>query len=114
MEEWFIGEAHYSTITGNRTANWQSIEVLVDEGNAADNNRGTNAAIAESDTLLYAQPSQLPTLDTTALVAAYMVKDEYGKTYTITDAGIGKNQQTGKIEHIELRLHQAEATDVSQ
>lgn len=111
MEEWYIGKAQYSTITGNRTADWQSIDVLVDEGNAQDQNRGDTAAIAESDTLLYAQPAQLPTLDTAELIAAYMVKDEYGKTYTITDAGIGKNQQTGTIEHIELRLHQAEATD---
>lgn len=111
LDEWFIGEVKYSTITGNKTAEWQSIDVLVDEGNAQDQNRGNTAAMAESDTLIYAQPSQLPTLDTAALIAAYMVKDEYGKTYTITDAGIGKNQHTGQIEHVELRLHQVEASD---
>ena len=47
----------------------------------------------------------MPTIDTEALVADYVVKNTTtGKTYTIIDAGIGKNQETGKIEHLELKL----------
>lgn len=116
LEEWKIGQAYYSTITGNLAGEWESIDVIVDEGNGADENRGTTAAIATSDTLIYCQPSQLPTIDTAELIASYMVKDTYGKIYEIRDAGVGKNQENGQIEHIELRVRQtgAEAWQPSQ
>ena len=109
IEQWGIAEAAYSTITGNMVDEWENIDVIVDEGSGADENRGTTAAIISSDTLIYCQPDQLPTLDTAKLMASYMVKDTFGKIYEIRDAGIGKNQETGAIEHVELRVRQTGA-----
>lgn len=106
LEEWHIAKVSYSTIIGNHaTENSTAIHAIVDRADSTEPNRGTSAQIADSDTLLYCQPSELPTLDTSELVASYMVDD--GKNiYAIIDAGIGKNQQTGTIEHIELRVRQ--------
>ena len=109
IEQWGIAETAYSTITGNMVDEWATIDVIVDEGSGSDENRGTTAAIISSDTLIYCQPSQLPTLDTAALMASYMLRDTFGKIYEIRDAGIGKNQENGEIEHVELRVRQAGA-----
>ena len=49
----------------------------------------------------------MPTIDTAELIASYAVKNtQTDKLYAIIDAGIGKNQDNGVIEHIELRLRQ--------
>lgn len=107
LEKWEIGKVKYSTITGNQPVigTTQDINVIVDRGDATSPNPGNTAQNAESDTLIYCQPNELPTTDTSELVASYMVSD--GKNiYAIIDAGLGKNQENGVIEHIELRLRQ--------
>jgi hypothetical protein len=35
----------------------------------------------------------------------------YGDYFAIIDAGIGKNQENGVIEHIELKLRQTDAVE---
>ena len=105
--DWQIGKMAYSTITGNEldADSLQNIDVIIDEGSNSTPNNSPSYVNLYSDTLLYARPSQMPTIDTEALVADYVVKNTTtGKTYTIIDAGIGKNQETGKIEHLELKL----------
>ena len=107
LEKWEIGKVKYSTITGNQPVLGavQDINVIVDRGDATSPNPGNTAQGTDSDTLIYCQPSEMPTTDTSELVARYMVND--GKnTYAIIDAGLGKNQENGVIEHIELRLRQ--------
>lgn len=109
IEEWTIAACKYSTITGNiipDADDWQNIHVIVDEGSNSEPNQSPNAAGISGDTLLYCQPNELPTIDTADLTANYGVADPYGKTYAIIDAGIGKNQENGQIEHVELRIRQ--------
>lgn len=116
LEEWSIAPIAYSTITGNTVDadEAQNIDVIVDEGNNSTPNASPNAAGIASDTLLYCQPNQLPTIDTAELVANYAVADQYGKTYAIIDAGIGKNQDNGIIEHVELKIRQTGVENASE
>lgn len=109
IEHWHIAEMEYSTITGNQTTGtWNDIDVIVDEGSSTEPNQSPNYANAYSDLLIYCRPEQLPTLETAALVADYAVKDDNCRLYAIIDAGIGKNQELGIIEHVELRLKQVD------
>ena len=111
-EIWQIGSMAYSTITGNDLDenSLAYIDAIVDEGNNSEPNATPNAANIYSDMLLYIRPEQSPTLDTAELVASYVVKNTTtGKLYAIIDAGIGKNQDSGVIEHIELKLRQTGA-----
>lgn len=109
---WQIGQMAYSTITGNDldADSLTFIDAIVDEGNNSEPNASPNAANTYSDMLLYIRPEQSPTLDTAELIASYVVKNTTtGKLYAIIDAGIGKNQDNGTIEHIELKLRQTGA-----
>ena len=108
-EIWQIGQMAYSTITGNAldSTTLAYIDAIVDEANDSEPNASPNSAVAYSDTLLYVRPEQMPTIDTAELIASYAVKNtQTDKLYAIIDAGIGKNQDNGVIEHIELRLRQ--------
>lgn len=113
IETWKIVPVSYSTITGNQldNANAQNIDVIIDEGSSSDANQSPNFATINSDTLIYTKPAQMPTTDTSALVADYAIKSPNGKVYEITDAGLGKNQELGIIEHIELKLKQTGVSD---
>jgi len=109
---WQIGQMAYSTITGNDLDenSLAYIDAIVDEANNSEPNASPSAANTYSDTLLYVRPEQMPTTDTAELIASYVVKNTTtGKLYAIIDAGIGKNQDNGTIEHIELRLRQTGA-----
>lgn len=112
IEQWEMAPCEYSTITGNTIVGGQSafsIHVIVDEGANSDPNPSPNAQGIYSDTLIYCRPEEMPTLDTAELVASWVVGGPEGesfKSYAIVDAGIGKNQHTGKIEHVELKLKQ--------
>ena len=114
IETWSIIPVAYSTITGNQLdmKNAQNIDVIVDEGSSSDANQSPNYATINSDTLIYTKPSQMPTTDTSALVADYAIKSPNGKIYEITDAGLGKNQELGIVEHIELKIRQTGTNDV--
>ena len=108
-EIWQIGQMAYSTITGNALDDdsLTFIDAIVDEANDSEPNASPNAAVTYTDTLLYVKPDQMPTIDTAELIASYTVKNiTTDKLYAIIDAGIGKNQDNGVIEHIELRLRQ--------
>lgn len=109
---WQIGKMAYSTITGNDldSTTLAYIDAIEDEANDSEPNNSPSYANTYSGTLLYVRPEQMPTTDTAALIAGYVVKNTTtDKLYAIIDAGIGKNQESGKIEHIELRIRQTEA-----
>ncbi len=111
IETWAIGKCYYSTIEGNviDVDTTQDIHVIVDEGSSTDPNPSPNSQAIGSDTLLYCKPEELPTLDTAELTASYVVGNPATeKIYAIVDAGIGKNQHEGIIEHVELKLKQTE------
>lgn len=108
-EIWQIGQMAYSTITGNDldADSLTYIDAIEDEANDSEPNNSPSYANTYSDTLLYVRPEQMPTIDTAELIASYAVKNtQTDKLYAIIDAGIGKNQDNGVIEHIELRLRQ--------
>ena len=94
--------------------------MIVDEGYNADIN-STPEGLG-SDMLIYVKPCQMPKevneLFMTSqvvipLVANYMLYNSATDTYyMITDAGVGKNQHTGAIEHIEIKVTQTEIADV--
>ena len=109
---WQIAQMAYSTIVGNELDGETAvnIDVIIDEISSTDPNPSPNAQDIDSDTLIYVRPEQMPTLDTARLTGNYAIYDtNTDKTYSIVHAGIGKNQETGTIEHVELRIRQTGA-----
>lgn len=106
IEAWKIGTINYSTMTGNRYTQMQTIHVIADEAQGESAPSSANPEGITSDTLLYCQPSELPTISIPALISDYAIKDPDGRLYRIIDAGRGKNQETGELEHIELKVRQ--------
>lgn len=89
--------------------NAAELDVIIDEGNASAINGAPNTEPLDADLLVYVKPAQLPTTNTRALAAGYLLYDsENGDYFAIIDASVGKNQETGDIEHIELLLRQTE------
>lgn len=107
---WQIGTCQHGTLVGNQFEKISDVDVVIDEGTSSNvNNTPENI---NSDILIYAYPCQMPTINTNTLVSDYMMYDsENNHYYEIVDAGIGMNQHTGQIEHIELRLLQTEVVD---
>ena len=113
---WEIGTCKHGTVIGNQFTPLAPIDVIIDEGYNADINNTPEAT--NSDMLVYVKPCQMPkeinqlfrtSVVVPALVANYMLHDTAeDKYYLITDAGVGKNQHTGNVEHLELKLVQTE------
>ena len=94
---------------GNQFIKAADIDAIIDEGDTAEIGVAPNAEELIADMLLYVRPEQLPTINPRELTAGYMVYDnEYNDYFAIIDAGIGKNQDNGIIEHIELKLRQTD------
>lgn len=107
---WEIGEFQHGTVVGNQFNKIADLDVVVDEGSSSTIN--SIPEVLKSDLLIYAIPCQMPTLQTNRLVSNYMLHNKSENAYyEIVDAGIGKNQHTGAIEHIELKLIQTEVVD---
>lgn len=110
---WQIGTCQHGTLVGNVFTKEAELDVVIDEGNASV----VDATPEElkSDLLVYVKPEQMPTIRTNKLVSSYMLYDsENDDYYEIIDAGVGKNQHTGNIEHLELKVVQTEVADVEQ
>lgn len=104
---WQIGSCQHGTVVGNEFKRIASIDVIVDEGFNSSIN--STPETLSSDMLIYCMPCQMPSLNANTLVSGYMLYNTVDDTYfQIVDAGMGKNQHTGEIEHIELRLVQTE------
>lgn len=102
-----IGGYQRGTLEGNRYTKEADLDVIVDEGDTGDIGMAPNAEVLDADLLLYVKPEQLPTTNPRALTAGYMIYDADNDDYfAIVDASVGKNQHTGKVEHIELLLRQ--------
>lgn len=104
---WQIGSCQRGTVVGNTFGVFNDIDVIVDEGSNATVN--TVPERLASDMLVYCMPCQMPTLETNVLVSGYMLYDSVNDHYyEIVDAGLGKNQHTGRVEHVELKVVQTE------
>lgn len=109
---YFIAVCQMGTLEGNKISLVSGLNVIVDEGDAGDIGSAPNAEALIADLLMYVKPGELPTLNLRELIAGYLVYDDLYKDYfRIIDAGIGKNQETGAIEHVELRLRQTDALE---
>ncbi len=107
---WQIGECQHGTVVGNQFIPLGFIDVVIDEGSSSNINSIPEAL--RSDLLVYARPEQMPSVSSNKLVSGYMLYNSEEDTYfEIVDAGVGKNQHTGQIEHIELKLVQTEVVD---
>lgn len=107
----YIAPMEFGTIAGNKLGKKEEIHVIMDEGSNADNDPSPSNAEIFSDTLIYCKPYELPTLDPSTLVADYAVLDAQNRVYAIEDAGVGRNQHTGRIEHLELKIRPTGATE---
>lgn len=113
LETWTLYEKIENTEVGKTLGNSVELHVIVDEADEAHQNEAPDAPYIVADTLLYAKPSELPTLSPSALTGDYIASD--GSTYyEILEAGLGKNQETGEIEHVELRVRATEVADVTE
>lgn len=102
-----IGSYQRGTVEGDQFVKESDLDVIVDEGDVSDIGSAPNAEALRADLLLYVKPEQLPTTNPRALAAGYMIYDaKYDDYFAIITANIGKNQEIGKIEHIELLLRQ--------
>lgn len=111
---WQIGTSQRGTVTGSVFTKVADLDVVIDEG-AAVNLTSTPEVLTSnrySDLLVYVKPEQMPTIRANKLVSGYMLYDSSeGDYYEIIDVGVGKNQHTGLIEHLELRVVQTEVSD---
>ncbi len=108
---WQIAPYQRGTLIGSvfDTTKAINLDVIIDEGDDTNINSGSNAQPIDADLLLYVKPEQLPTTNPRALVAGYLVYDSENDDYfAIVKASIGKNQETGQIEHLEILLKQTD------
>lgn len=104
-----IGSYQRGTVEGNQFIKDADLDVIVDEADVGDIGMAPNAETIDADLLLYVKPEQLPTTNPRALTAGYLIYDaEYNDYFAVINAGLGKNQQNGKLEHVELLLRQTE------
>lgn len=107
---WQLGTFQHGTVVGNQFNKVLDLNVIVDEGSSAS--ISSTPEVLRSDLLLYVYPCQMLTMHTNELVSNYMLyNSEEDAYYEIVDAGIGKNQHTGNIEHIELKVVQTEVVN---
>lgn len=104
-DRWELGQLQSGTIHGKEFSNAIACDVIVDEGAYATPDRSPEVEYQESDTLVYAKPEQMPTLYTAQLTNAYLWHDtETDIYYEIREASLGKNQETGEVEHVEFLI----------
>ena len=107
---WQIGTFQHGTVVGNVFNKLADIDVIVDEGNSSSVN--STPETINSDLLVYVMPCEVTNVSTNKLVSNYMLYDSQDDYYyEIVDAGVGKNQHTGNVEHIELKLVQTEVVN---
>lgn len=109
---WQIGVCKHGTVVGNEFQNLGFVDVIIDEG--YNSNINATPETVGADLLVYMKPCQLPrTINkillsgviAQSLVSNYMLYNTADDLYyMIVDAGVGKNQHTGEVEHVELKL----------
>lgn len=109
---WELGQVRRGTRRGKEFSNALVLEVIVDEGTYSVTDRSPSVQYEDSDTLVYARATDLPTLDTATLGAGYMWHHIPSDTYyNIREANLGKNQNKGAVEHVEFLLRPTEVLE---
>lgn len=108
-DDWKLGYVEESTDVGKIFVDKGFVSVIVDEVAEGLLNNSPNADGIDSDTLIYALPSELPGLNVSRYIASYYwYQVSSGQYYEIIEVGLGKNQEKGAIEHIEFRVRPVE------
>lgn len=107
-----LGEVQYATAEGTVYSSGKLCDVIVEEEANAEFDRTPSANPIYTDMLIYARPEQMPTLVAAQLTNGYMWHDVLNNFYyEIVSASLGKNQETGQIEHVEFKVRQTEVTN---
>lgn len=114
IEQVKLVELTFSTISGNTYEVVATVDAIIDEGNSSvEHNAPQTASDITNGTLLYVRPEQMPSKDCEELSARYGVI-LHNKVFSIEDASLGKNQENGRLEHIELKVRQRSAIKVEE
>lgn len=108
-QDWELGEVQRATEVGDIYSPIGTMDAIVDAGDSASLHQSPNADGISSDTMLFVRPEQMPTTFPGELMASYAwyntAEDQF---YDIIDVWVGRNQENGQIEHLELKLRQTE------
>lgn len=108
-QDWELGEVQRATEVGDVYSPIGTMDVIVDAGDSASLHNSPNADGISSDTMLFVKPEQMPTTFPGVLMASYVwFNAAENQFYNIIDVGVGRNQENGQIEHLELKLRQTE------
>ena len=108
-DDWKIGQIVESTEVGKLYKDLGYKSVIVSEVASGQLDNAPSAETIESDTLIYAMPSELNNLNIARYIAEYYwYQASSEQYYRIIEVGIGKNQENGVIEHLEFRIRPTE------
>lgn len=111
---WELGEVERATEIGTIFTGIAICDVIVDEGTYERSGRTPDPDYQDSHTLLYARPGDMPTLNTAALAAGYYWHNKTSDQYfAVLEASLGKNQETGVVEHVEFLLKPTDIAEVT-
>lgn len=102
---WELGTVKRATDIGKVFQSIGSVDVIVDEVESNGFNQAPNADYLDSDTLLFTRPDAIPSVTPAVLISDYLWHNlETDQYYEITEVGVGKNQESGVVEHIEFKI----------
>ena len=114
---WQFGYCKRGTVVGNEFFCLGDVDVIIDDTFTASIT--STPETVTTDMLIYIRPEQAYGLDletggvVSKLVGQYMLYNRRNDSYFIVKtAGVGKNQHTGKVEHIELGVVATDIADV--
>lgn len=111
-DTWQLGTVQRATEVGDKYTPVGFVDVIIDEVASGLLDKSPDADGLDTDTLIYCRPEQMPGLNISRFIATYYFLDtSTGQHYEIRHVGVGKNQQTGKVEHVEFQLRAKEAID---
>lgn len=106
---WALGRFVKDTEIGKKFEAIGFYDVIVDEEAASAQDQSPSADGLDNGTLLYAKPTIMDGLSPEAMMTDYLwhnvITDQF---FEIRRVGIGKNQETGIVEHVEFQLKQIE------
>lgn len=110
--KWQLGIVQKATEVGDKYTPVGYVDVIIDEVASGNLDKSPDADSLDVDTLIYCRPEQLPGLNISRFISVYYFYDtENEQYYEIRHVGVGKNQHSGQIEHVEFQLRAKEAID---
>lgn len=114
---WQLGTCRRGTVVGNQFKSLGFVDVIIDDSFTASIT--SDPETVSTDMLIYIRPEQAYGCYlehggvASKLIGEYMLYNTRSDSYFIVKtAGAGKNQHTGKVEHVELGVVATELADV--